>query len=301
MQPIDKIVFGDNQFFGINHMSQEKAQQLAELFFDISEIFRVYDIAYSSGIRAIMLNSNDRAREICDHFRNNKSRFHDVSWYPSIPYPHKYANLVSEKGIMPAISEVLLRQNTVGGMISMVAKGSAAVIWKDPVKIMQMLIDLEMRMFKGLNVKVVFLQNVITDLILGFGVREIFEEYASYIRKKYHALPGFITQNLPILKARLEEWDIKEVVICSSFNKIGYLMSPGIDKYISAIETNNPDHYQLMAMSTLASGAIPAREAFEFINRFPLQSVVFGASSRSHIEASVNLLKTPTESVPHGY
>ena len=30
MEAIDKIIFGDNQFFGINHMSQEKAQQLAE-------------------------------------------------------------------------------------------------------------------------------------------------------------------------------------------------------------------------------------------------------------------------------
>ena len=32
METIDKIIFGDNQFFGINHMSQEKAQQLAENF-----------------------------------------------------------------------------------------------------------------------------------------------------------------------------------------------------------------------------------------------------------------------------
>ena len=38
MKKIDKIVFGDNQFFGINHMSQEKAQQQAEKFFDINNI-----------------------------------------------------------------------------------------------------------------------------------------------------------------------------------------------------------------------------------------------------------------------
>ena len=33
MQSIDKVLFGDNQFFGINHMSQDKAQKLAENFF----------------------------------------------------------------------------------------------------------------------------------------------------------------------------------------------------------------------------------------------------------------------------
>ena len=32
MEKIDRIIFGDNQFFGINHMSEEKAQQLAEKF-----------------------------------------------------------------------------------------------------------------------------------------------------------------------------------------------------------------------------------------------------------------------------
>ena len=39
MQAIDKIVLGDNQFFGINHMSQEKAQQLAEKFSILTTFF----------------------------------------------------------------------------------------------------------------------------------------------------------------------------------------------------------------------------------------------------------------------
>ena len=30
MEKFDRIIFGDNQFFGINHMSQEKAQSLAD-------------------------------------------------------------------------------------------------------------------------------------------------------------------------------------------------------------------------------------------------------------------------------
>jgi len=102
-----------------------------------------------------------------------------------------------------------------------------------------------------------------------------------------------------MLKSRLDAWSINEVVICSSFNKIGYLMSPGIDDYINTIETNNPAEFQIMAMSTLASGAIPAGDAFEFINRFPLQSVVFGASSMNHIEASIQLISCQPEKVMH--
>jgi hypothetical protein len=44
-------------------------------------------------------------------------------------------------------------------------------------------------------------------------------------------------------------------------------------------------------MSTLASGAIPAIEAYEFINQQNVQSVVFGASSERHIKETLNLIK----------
>jgi len=290
MDTIDKIVFGDNQFFGINHMSQEKAQQLAEKFFDMKNIYKVYELAFDAGVRGVMLNSNDRAKDICEHFRDNASRYPSLNWYPSIPYPHKYANLVAEKGIFPAINEVLFKDNSARKVMGMISKGSAAVLTKDAVKLMQLLIDVEMKMFIGLDVKVVFLQNIITDLILGYGLKDILYEYCEYIRKKYNALPGLITQNMPYLKQKFEEWGITKVVICSSYNKIGYLMSPDVESYEKAAQQNNPDDYQLMAMSTLASGAVPAREAYDFINRQNLQSVVFGASSKRNIDETVSLI-----------
>jgi hypothetical protein len=291
MNKIDTIVFGDNQFFGINHMSQEKAQQLSELFYDLNNIIKIYNIAYDSGIRAFMLNSNDRAADICNYFKENSNKYPDLSWYPSIPYPHKYANSISEKGIFPTINDVLFKENTALGILSMVAKGGMAVVGKDIIKLMQMLIDVEMKIFKGLNIKVIFLQNIITDLILGFDTKDIFVAYCEYIRYKYKVLPGFITQNMPLLKAKLEEWGIIEVVICTSFNKLGYLMSPSLQSYIESISNNDPNKYQLMAMSTLASGAINANEAYEFINQQEIQSVVFGASSRKNIEQTLSLIK----------
>lgn len=290
MEKIDKIVFGDNQFFGINHMSQEKAQQLSEKFFDTSNIYKIYDLAFKHGVEAVMLNSNDRAKEICNHFRNNKKQYGHLSWYPSIPYPHKYANLVNEKGIFPAINDVLFSNNSALGVLGMVAKGGMAVISKDAIELMKMLVDLEVKMYKGLNVKVVFLQNIVVDLILGYGIKEVFYEYCEYVKKKYNALPGLITQNMPYLKAKLEEWGIEGVVICSSINEIGYLMSPDIPAYLEAIEKNDPNKYQLMAMSTLASGAIRATDAYEFINKLNIQSVVFGASSEKNIQETVGLI-----------
>ena len=291
MQPIDSIIFGDNQFFGINHMSQEKAQQLSEKFSNLSAILDVYQIAIDSGVQAIMLNSNERAKEICDYFIANKSKYPELNWYPSIPYPHKYANLISEKGIVPTINEILFRDNSAMSALGMITKGGSAILGKNAIKLLQMLVDVEMKIFAGLNVKVVFLQNIITDLLLGYEVKDIFYEYCEHIRKKYNATPGLISQNMPRLKSKLEEWGIDNVVICSSFNKIGYLMSPDIDAYIDSASKNDASKYQLMAMSTLASGAIPPKEAFDFINIQNIQSVVFGASSKDHIEQTISILK----------
>jgi hypothetical protein len=287
MKHLDQIIFGDNQFFGINHMSQDKALELSEKFKNLEKIIEVYDIAYNLGLKSFMLNSNDKAKDICNYFKENINQYPDISWYPSIPYPHKYANLVSEKGVFPAITEILFDNNSTLNIFSLLKKGSTAFINKDVIKLMQMLIDIEMKMFKGLNVKVIFLQNIITDLLLGLNTPDIFKEYCDYVRTKYNVIPGFITQNLPALKCNFEKWDISGVAICASFNKIGYLMSPDIDTYIKIISENNPDKYHIMAMSTLASGSINPIEAYEFINKHNIQSIVFGASSKKNIEQTL--------------
>jgi hypothetical protein len=67
-------------------------------------------------------------------------------------------------------------------------------------------------------------------------------------------------------------------------------MSPDRDSYINAANNNDSSKYQLIAMSTLASGSIPAKEAYEFINQQNIQSIVFGASSKGHIEETLKLI-----------
>ena len=291
MERIDKIVFGDNQFFGINHRSQEKSEEMLKRFGNIDNIFEVYDDAFDCGVKAVMLNSNERASAICDRFRANKSKYGELAWYPSIPYPYKYANMVNELGIFPAVSEVLFKGNSAGGVLNMIGKGATAFFTKDAMRMMEMLIDVEYKMFRDLNVRALFLQNVITDLVLGYNIKEVFEHYCEYIRKKYSVLPGLITLNMPFLKGKLAEWGIEDVVICSSINAAGFNMHPSKAEYERVIASNDSSKYQLMAMNVLASGSIPVQQSFEYINSLNVQSVVFGASSRGHIKSSVDAIR----------
>ena len=291
MEQLDKIILGDNQFFGINHRSQEKAEEMLKRFGNIDNIFEVYDNACECGVKAVMLNSNEKAMAICDRFRANKSKYGDVAWYPSIPYAYKYANMVNELGIFPALNEAIFKGNSAKGVLGMMAKGVTLAVTKDAMKLMEMLIDVEYKMFRDLNVKVFFLQNIITDLMLGYNVKAIFEHYAEYVRKKYKVTPGFVTLNMPYLKSKLEEWGIEDVVICSSINAAGFNMHPSKEEYEKVIAANDPSKYQLMAMNVLASGSITVQQSFDYINSLNIQSVVFGASSKNHIQSTVDAIK----------
>ena len=95
---------------------------------------------------------------------------------------------------------------------------------------------------------------------------------------------------MPYLKSKLEEWGIDEVVICSSINAAGFNMHPSKEEYERIIAENDSEKYQLMAMNVLASGSISVQKSFDYINSLNLQSVVFGASSRSHIQSSVEAI-----------
>ena len=156
---------------------------------------------------------------------------------------------------------------------------------------MEMLIDVEYKMFRDLNVKVFFLQNIITDLMLGYNIKDVFEHYCEYIRKKYKVTPGLVTLNMPYLKRKLEEWGIDNVVICSSINAAGFNMHPSKEEYERVIAANDSSKYQLMAMNVLASGSITVQQSFDYINSLNIQSVVFGASSKGHIKSTVEAIK----------
>ena len=286
---LDRIIFGDNQFFGINHMSEDKAQALEERFKDLKAITDVIETAYDCGIRAFMFNTHERTREICDYLRQNSPRLPDIAIYPSMPYAHKYANAVAEKGIFGALKEFILADRSAGDIIGMLAKGGMTLFEKDMIKVMHLLVDMEMQMFRGLNIKVVFLQNIVTDLLLGFRAKDAFVGFASYIWDKYRLQAGFNTMNMPMLVDFLIECGIENPIVCSSINKAGYLMNPDKEAYEKALRERP---FCAMAMSILASGGVKPREAVEYVcGQKAIQSIVFGASSRQHILETVNLIQ----------
>ena len=285
---LDPIIFGDNQFFGINHMSEEKAQAQFERFKEVSAIIDVVDVALDAGISSFMFNTHGLVKDICEHFRSDPIKYRDVSLYVSMPYAHKYANAVADKGIFGALKDVIITDSSATDIVGMLTKGGFSLFEKDILKVANILVDIEMKMFRNLNVKVIFLQNIVTDLLLGFGVKEVFVSFAKYVREKYGAEPGFVSLNLPKLVDFLLECGIENPIVCSAINKAGYFMNPDIESYEQTLKNKK---FKPMAMSILASGAVNPEEAVKYVCDQPgIRSIVFGASSKRHIVETKKLI-----------
>lgn len=277
---MDRLLFGDNQFFGVNHMSEEKARAQAMRFQDLEAVMTVLDAAYDEGIRTFMCTTHERVAAIVEIVRDQPERYAGFTFYPCMPYAHKYANAVTDYGMLGALSKFLPDD----GLVSTALKGGRAVARKDVESMITMLIDAEMSMFRGVRTPVIFLQNVVVDLLLGLGFDEAFAIFAQHVRKRYGAEPGYITMNLVRLLEVLERVGIERPIVCSNMNKLEFRMSGGAAGYRAALEERE---FRAIAMSVFASGALSPREAFEWVAGFPaIESVVFGASTPSHIRTT---------------
>jgi len=285
---MERILFGDNQFFGVNHMSEEKARAQTIRFQKLESIIEVLDIAYDEGIRVFMCTTHDRIAEVCDHVRAHRDRYAGFKFYPCMPYAHKYADAVTEHGLIEAVRRFLPETSPIAAML----KGGMSMMKKDIGGLAEMLIDAEMKMFAGLETPVIFLQNVVTDLLLGIGMKDAFRIFADHVAKRYGAEPGFITMNMPKLLDVLDEVGIDNPIVCANINKIGFRMCGGIAEYERTIATRR---FRPIAMSVLASGALAPREAIDYVCRQPkIESIVFGASSRGNIHQTKQLIEELT-------
>lgn len=281
---MDKVLFGDNQFFAVNHLSDEKSREQAIRFKDDSAIIRVLDQAIETGVNTFMCTTHDRIGNICDYMRANPAKYSDFKIFPGMPYAHKYANAVTELGIVGTI-----KQYVPGNIFSTFAKGGMAYLSKDFLKLMEIFIDSELKMFRGIKTPVIFIQNVLVDMILGIKAYDAFVAYDQYIRKKYDAEPGYITMNMPALLDALNSVGIVNPIICSSINKIGFRMSGGKEIYEKYLREKE---FRPVAMQVLAAGALRPKEAIEYLGNFPrIESVLFGASSKAHIKETKDLIE----------
>lgn len=281
---MDKIIFGDNQFFGVNHMSEETAIKQAQRFRTSDDIYKTLEYVNDIGIKSFMFTTHSQLEPVFEKMKSNP-KFDDFKLYPSMPYAHKYADAMVELGLFEAIAKFTPGNKIVSGL-----KGAGSLITANPVPIMQLLVDSEMKLLKGMNVQGIFLLNIVTDLLLGLEMHDMLYEFSQYTEKKYNVKAGFFTMNhVKLHDVLVNKLGLIDPIIVSDINKIGFRMNPSQAEVESTLKKR--DSYNI-AMSFLASGAIKPKEAVDYIGSFAgVDSVLYGASSPAHIKDTKELLE----------
>ncbi|MBL4888933.1 MAG: hypothetical protein JKX97_02790 [Candidatus Lindowbacteria bacterium] len=284
----DPIILGHNQFFGVDHLNSEKGAQRAIKFSDMRNITGIIEYSMDQGVNGLMLSTHDRAKAICDALREKPKFVNELNLYPVLPYIAKYVRQANEKGLTNVVLDQIKN-----APISSLFKGGAGFITKDVFKMLETLIDFELGIFKGLNVKAIFLHQALTDLALGLDMKDVFLFYHEYIRKAFNAEPAYCTYNLPFVVKKFKEYGIENPVIMAPFNSAGFLMSPSISAYEECAKN---EKFRLFAMGTMASGYIHPNDAFEYVYDFPnVVSSVVGVSRQSHAKQTFGLIREQIE------
>jgi hypothetical protein len=280
---MDKIIFGDNQFFGVNHMSEQKAIQQAQKFRTAEDIFKTLEYVNEIGIKSFMFTTHYQMEPVLEKLKKDP-KFKDFKLYPCMPYAHKYADALIELGPFEMINKFTPGNKIISGL-----KGVGSMVTSNPVPLMKLLVDSEMKLLRGSNVQGIFLLNIVTDLLLGLEMYDMFYEFAKYTEKKYNVKAGFFTMNHAKLNEVLvEKLGMENPIIISDINKIGFRMNPSQQKVETKLAKR--DSYNI-AMSFLASGALRPREAAEYIASLQgVDSVLFGASTPNHIRETKEIL-----------
>jgi hypothetical protein len=276
---IDPVVLGHNPFFGVNHLSKRRGAQTEAAFEEVPAITRMLHLVADQGVTAMMMSTHPRAALVADAVRKDStllSRFH---FYPLLPYVNKYVRQANEKGLVNVVLDQL-KQGGWASRLATAARGGLAVLTRDHEKMLATLIGLELAPLQGLNIKAVFLHDVLTDLALALDIPSVLELHMSEIRERFGARGGFATKNLPLLIERFKRYGFARPLVLAQINKMGFGMNPTREACEQSLAQSD---LQVMAMGTLASGYLAPDQAFDYVFSVPsVESIVVGVSSPAH-------------------
>ena len=278
-----KIILGDNQFFGVNHFDLKKGEKTKLKFDTTTKIEAFINDSLFIGMDGFMINSNEQGYEIV-----NASKFDSAKEiHYSIPYPHKYASMVNETGMMSLFGHIIKNTSFIKNLLG----GIKLVATQNLKSITPLALNLEVpkNLKKG---SYIYMQNIITDLLLGMGRGDILIEFIKSVSNMGYK-PGIITLN-PImfdklLKNQKDATWLKDLIVCFNINKEGFNVFPSLEVVENFIESE--PKYKLMGMSIFASGAANIPFSIDYIKKLKLDYVVFGSSRIENIQKNLEQFK----------
>jgi hypothetical protein len=295
---LQSILLGDNPFFGVDHLSQERAREKASRSQDFKNAVEVMKYCFDSGAKGMVVSTHPKLRELIGLARAEPGLLDRISLFPILPYVQGYVLKINEKGMINTLTDIL-NQATFQDKLKIITKGGIGILKKDFYTIFRLFIDIELLQLQGTKIKAVFLHDVLADLALSLRMKGVFETFQNYLHDHYKIEAGLVTKNYPLLVSSLKEWDLKYPHIMTSFNKFGFQMNPSRQECERALGLYDGN---TIAMSVLAGGFVKPFEANEYLKSLPkINTAVVGMSSVEHARIALEtFLERSTKQVTSG-
>lgn len=276
------IVFGDNHFFGINHLSIEKADRYKTLFSSNEALTKVFQSLARNGVNEQMISAHATAGQVC---RVALATHPTLKIHPVIPYAHAINDSAASEGVIKTAVQ-LLRPSVIDIcrlMGQLLHPRKDAII---PYSSVDRFIRRQLRVFGDIppeNRGVLFMSNVFTDLLIGLGAWEWIERL-NVICKKYGYSAGVITYNPSAFLNRIN----LPISLCINYNHKHYLTNIEHDALDTLIR-----QYPVWAMGVFGSGAYSASDVVADLKTRDFRKVVFASSREGRLREFVTSLGSP--------
>jgi len=287
------LLVGDNPFHGISHLSQERARVRGYTMTYPEHAANLVMTSLENGADGFMFSVSELSLSILRtiHEMGGGKR---LKLYAIVPYAFEYVRLAAQVG-MAGLIKKFAKQIVVSRNLKAIATGLKGVVRTDPVALMKTYLLYEISRIKSsdkkANLDSVLLHEIITDMALALDLAWLFKSYVDFV-SDLGIRPGFNTRNFPYLVKKFREWDIdmRETIIATPFNKVGFQMNPSRTECEKALA--NISEPNAIAISILASGYIKPLEAIKYIKSLPnLKGVAVGVSKERHARETFKLLK----------
>lgn len=279
MSKFDSVLLGDNAFYGIDHLSHERARERTTTVQSIDNMIDVIKTAYSMGIDGMVVANRPKLKEILTILEHDSNIAKKLDFYPIIPYAQGLQMKLSQGGVMGTMKEII-KAGSIKKDLKILAKGGFSFMKKDFIELFKIFIDVELIKLQNTKPKMIYLHPVLTDLALAFNLKNVFETFQNHLHDNYQIKSGVCTKNFPQLISKFEEWEMNYDSIMTSFNKSGYLMNPSREECEKCLENYNG---HVLAMNLFAGGLYSLDETAKYVESLPkIKNIVIGLSSTKH-------------------
>jgi hypothetical protein len=286
---INSVLLGDNPFFGVDHLSQERAREKADRSQNFNNALQVVKYCFESGANGMVVSTHPKLKDLLDLMKSESGLINKIDFFPILPYVQGYVIKINEKGMINTLTETL-SQTSLQNKLRIIAKGGIGILKKDFNQLFKLFVDIELlQINNGTKIKAVFLHDVLTDLALSLKMRNIFEMFQEHLHDRYNIQAGLVTKNFSLLTSALQEWNLRYPFVMTSFNKVGFQMNPSRQECENALSRFNG---KVIAMSVFAGGYVKPKEAYEYILSLPnVDAAVIGISSVDHAKDTLDLFR----------